>query len=255
MHSYLLNLSYHGYHYHGWARQKNLPTIEGDLLAGWQKIFPHKKLRLFATSRTDAQVHAQDQWVKLVTDQELFSTDGPWFIEQWNFYVSSDIRILLLRDCPPKFDIMGAALSKEYHYTFRDECYQHEKLMQTMNESCFFIEEKLDIVLMQKAASMFIGEHSFHHFCRHEGVHRNVVREIFSCEILQHDLYYQLRVVGNGFLKQMVRFMMGALINVGLHRVTCKDLQVSLVPGLGSKVGFVVPGYGLSLMQVNFNEF
>ena len=112
---------------------------------------------------------------------------------------------------------------------------------------------------MREACKIFVGKHDFTNFyCEGTEVSSNI-REIYECELLEVPQcewmlpsHYVFRIVGNGFLKQMVRLLMGAVWNVGRGKITLEELQNSLGPTKLPKLGMTAPPNGLYMVRVNY---
>ncbi len=253
--SLLLQIKYHGYSYHGWVMQKDLPSIEGTLRATWQKVFQYP-IRAFAASRTDAHVHALDQWVKVMAKNEIQFTENDLLLLNQN--LPADIQVLKFQKVPKGFNIIGAASKKEYCYLFANQL--PTNLLKVEEKILHFIEP-LDFQEMQKAAKCFIGVHNFKNFQRREKSSAVFTREVLASQIsiithwegveLDQSIFcYQ--VEAKGFLRQMVRIMMGAILNAGQGKITLENLELSLRGDTNTHVGFVSPGYGLYLKKITF---
>lgn len=251
----LLRISYHGFSYHGWSMQKNLPTIEEELRKTWLHVFGNP-VRAFAASRTDAHVHALDQWVKIMSKVAINVNED--IIRRLNDKLPSDIRALEFSRCPKGFNIIGAPIAKEYSYLFANEL---PSTLVNSQEKVFHIIEKLDFDLMSKAAEIFIGSHSFHNYQRREKSTAKFFRHINSSELsvisnwqgvhLDKKIYcYTIK--SKGFLRQMVRIIVGAILNVGQGKKSIDDLINSLKENGDTKqhAGFVSPGHGLYLRKI-----
>lgn len=228
--------------------QRNLPTIQGKLHEAWYDLFK-VKVKSFASSRTDAQVHAKSQWIKIISQNEVL--DFEYVIDELTKRLPVDIQIISFHNCPPKFDIMGGASWKEYRYHFASPPITESEYHLNFNET-------LDIELMKLAAGHFIGRgvnaKYFHLFQRRESEKVLFQREIFVSEICVEYKTHYFRVIAPGFMRQMVRIMVGALLNVGQGRVSLVEFEESLKKGATKPVGFVAPGYGLCLQETNFND-
>lgn len=235
--------------------QKNLPTIEETLRKTWEKTFSYP-VRAFAISRTDAHVHAYDQWVKIMAKIPLtFSQEQLLLINQ---QLPADIQVVTFKNVQKGFNIIGAAKKKEYCYLFANVLPSNFPLA---NEKILYFIEPLDLSAMQEAAKCFIGVHRFLNFQRREKETAQLTREILSSHISvihkweDHFLdvpVFCFSVEGKGFLRQMVRIMMGAILNVGQGKTTIDELKLALKGDTKVHVGFVSPGYGLYLKKVTF---
>lgn len=255
--SILLRISYHGFAYYGWAMQKNLPTIEQMLRSTWQNVFGYP-VRAFASSRTDAHVHALDQWVKIMAKEIISSREE--IVEKLNQSLPGDIKVIEARDCSKGFNIIGSAKSKEYCYLFANELPQN---LVNADQKIFHIIEDLNFENMQLAAQLFLGTHSFHNYQRREKNTAVFVREVLESKVSLIDHWqgvkldrniYCYSIISKGFLRQMVRIIVGAILNVGQGKKTIDELIKSFNENGDTKqhVGFVSPGHGLYLNRINF---
>ena len=114
---------------------------------------------------------------------------------------------------------------------------------------------------MKEAAKVFEGKHDFTNFCYKAAKNSEKVREIFHCEIIENQTFitdnnctdsYALVIEGSGFLKQMVRIMMGTLISIRLEKKSIEDIKESLATTEFRKTGFIAPGSGLYLNRIDF---
>lgn len=235
--------------------QKELPSIEETLRRTWEKVFGYP-IRAFAASRTDAHVHAFDQWVKVMARLDLEFDQAK--LQLLNTSLPDDIQVVSFRDCEVGFNIIGAANSKEYCYLVANKLPAN---LPRANEKIFHFVEGLDLELMNQAASCFLGEHNFINFQRREKKTAKFTREVLSSHVKQ--IYHWegieldcpifcYSVVSKGFLRQMVRIMMGAILNVGHGRISINDLKSALIGDNKIHAGFVSPGYGLYLNKINF---
>lgn len=173
-----------------------------------------------------------------------------------NSNLPEDIRILSAEVSDESFFPTIHAKSKEYHYRFT----MGRSVSAFQNDLIASHPFELNIKLMQEACQVLIGEHDFSNFyCEGTDVSSNI-RTIFRAEI--HKIpqgewqmlpaHYVFIVEGNGFLKQMVRLLMGALWNVGRGKITPQDLKAALSPVKIPRLGPVAPPEGLYMVRVNY---
>ncbi len=174
-----------------------------------------------------------------------------------NSHLPKDIRILNAEVCDETFHPIFSAKSKEYNYVFT-----LEDLSPFAIDVMTHYPHVLDIEKMNKACKMFIGEHDFINFqCQGTEV-STTVRRITECEVLAFESvgywsnfvqkYYVIRVVGNGFLKQMVRLMVGALWNIAAGKVDESELHRALNGPVKQRLGATAPPQGLYLKVVHY---
>lgn len=254
--SYKLILSYNGYKYYGWQIQNNSPfaTIQSELDKALEIIFKCSDFKTMGSSRTDAGVHALYQVVKV---EAPFSIESHGLLKAINTHLPSDIRV---RDCQQADENWHPIIdtkNKEYKYLFTNQDILSPFQELTMPN----VKGELDLEMMQKACTLFLGEHNFfNYYCEGTDV-KSTVRTIYECEInikknVSHiylpDSYYEFRVNGSGFLKQMVRLIVGAIWNIGLDKITLEDIKKSLETPSATRLGVVAPAHGLYLTQINY---
>lgn len=253
MHHYQLTISYQGTRYLGWQIQPASygKTVQGEINSALEKISKSRDVRTLGSGRTDAGVHALGQVVKVSIPLDIHPVN---LLKAMNSHLPQDIRVLDSTVSTEEFIPTVHAVSKEYQYRFSTQAI-HPPFARDL---IAHIPQELDVELMRKACQIFIGRHDFtNYYCEGTPV-SSFVREIYECEILEVceseflPPYYVFRVVGNGFLKQMVRLMVGVLWKVGRKKVTLKELEESLSPVKQEKLAAVAPGHGLYMVCVNY---
>jgi tRNA pseudouridine38-40 synthase len=263
MNYYKAKIQYDGTNYFGFQWQKDIPTIQNDLNLSVQKLI-RGKVTTMGASRTDSGVHAVEQIVKITSEAEL---DCESFLGKLNLALPSQIKCLSLLPHEGSFNPTTGSLSKEYRYLFTNT------LKSSCNDQKFIANHPFDlnIELMRLCTQMIVGKNSFHNFCSAGSNVKTRVREISVCELTEVDPHlvlgtseifrvapelkhcYQLRIVGNGFLKQMVRHLMSALWLVGSGRMSPEEFSLLLHGPLRTKrLWKVASPRGLYLYQFNY---
>lgn len=269
MYHHRLVISYKGTSYFGWqdlgiSEQK--PTVQASIYRVLKKICKYQSCTISAASRTDAGVHAQGQVVKISI---AIVIESEKLLLGMNSLLPDDIRILQCEPCAAEFNSNKDSKSKEYQYFFcTDPIYNpvlndivapvppnnHTDSKTSATELMNIAA--LDIELMQQGCKLFIGEHDFYSFARRDANISSTFRTIFNCEILQaqpstfgNEIYY-LKIVGNGFLKQMVRYIAGALFALGRNQLSLSDISEALVNHKEEKISARAKSRGLHLIQI-----
>lgn len=228
-------------------------TVQGELNSALKKIAKTEQVKTIGSGRTDAGVHALGQVVKIDMPLELQPEN---LVKALNSHLPDDIKAVDAELCDSSFMPTSDALSKEYHYRFT--CNHHGPVA-LQEEFIAHQRSGLDFKLMDEACKILIGEHDFvNFFCEGTEV-KSTVREIFECNIFEVQsgdwmlpAHYVFRIKGNGFLKQMVRLLMGTIWNVGRGKVSLAEFQESLRVKTPSKLGPVAPPQGLYMVRVNY---
>lgn len=252
---YKLTLQYKGTQYLGFQVQGTGSTIQGELNNALKILSKSEDIKTIGSGRTDTGVHAFAQIVRIEIPVDIPEVS---LMRAINSHLPADIRVTKAVRANEDFHPIFSAKSKEYNYVFTNE----QSISPFAHELVTIFPFELDIEMMKKGCALFCGEHDFINFqCTGTEV-ATTVRQIFSCDITHHistghwgaviNDYYVFKVVGNGFLKQMVRLMMGALWNLGRGKITLEDLEKSLKIHDAKRLGATAPPQGLYLKEVHY---
>ena len=256
MFRYLFIIQFLGFRYSGWQKQPDQKTVESMLLKTLKFVLPDREFKILGAGRTDAKVSA------LAAAFELFLEDHPLddidlFIENFNYNLPADIKVLKCIEVNKKFNIIKDCLEKEYIYLFSHGNKDHPFSAPYITA----VQEKLDIDLMKTGASLFIGEHNFKAYTTKDKKKSQFQRTVISCEIVENDLLkanffpeesYMLVIKANGFLRYQVRMIMAVLFKLGKKQIDLAEIKASLEPGYNKLLTDVAPGSGLILRSLNF---
>ena len=252
---YKITLQYKGTAYSGFQIQANgEKTIQGEINRALEIIAKSREVKSLGSGRTDAGVHALGQVVKVGIPLEINPIN---LIKAMNSHLPNDIAVIAAEICDENFHPIFQAKSKEYNYYF--SCLDASPFTSELLAHYPFT---IDINKMREGCKMFVGEYDFINFqCQGTEV-ATTVRKITECEIIAYDSvglwgqftgpYYVIRVVGNGFLKQMVRLMVGALWNIGRGKIDLSDLHYALHNPINDRLGATAPPQGLYLKVVHY---
>jgi tRNA pseudouridine38-40 synthase len=260
MYHHRLVISYKGTRYFGWqdlGTSEQKPTVQASIHQILKKICKYQTCTISAASRTDAGVHAQGQVVKITI---AIAIESGKLLLGMNSLLPDDIRVLQCEPCAAEFNSNKDSKSKEYHYYFCTDPIYNPALNDIVAHIPYnrkaSATESLDIGLMQQACKLFIGEHDFYSFAKRDANIGSTSRTIFSCEILRaqpstfgNEIYY-LKIVGNGFLKQMVRYIAGALFALGRNQLSLSGISEALVHHKAEKISSKAKSRGLHLIQI-----
>ena len=252
---YKLILQYKGTHFQGFQVQKNGKTIQGELNNVLKTLSHSDEIKSIGSGRTDSGVHALGQVVKIEIPVAIPPAN---LLKALNSLLPTDIRVIDVEECSKEFHPIFSAKSKEYNYVFSSRSI----MSPFASELVTSVDFDLDFSVMNEGCKLLLGSHDFVNYqCVGTDV-ETTVRSIYECEILHMqasghwaevlDEYYVLRIVGNGFLKQMVRLIMGALWALGRGKITLQDLRDSLARPLDSRLGATAPPQGLYLKVVHY---
>ena len=247
---YKITCSYLGTQYFGWQVQPDSITVQGEINRALAKIVKSKEVNTIGSGRTDRGVHALNQVFSFHSSLDLAEEA---FLKGLNSLLPLDIRIKEVEKVSEDFHPIRDAKEKEYLYLFCDQ----ENLSPFERDLVSSYSFPLDFDLIQKALEILKGEHDFKIFqCTGTDVN-STIRTITEIELTPidpptrfgHGNYYQLRIRGTGFLKQMVRLIMGALWNIGSGKVSLESLENGLKED-EKRLGPTAPPQGLYLHKV-----
>jgi tRNA pseudouridine38-40 synthase len=241
----ILIVEYDGTCYHGFQLQANASTIQGEMEEAISKLIG-EKLRVMAASRTDAGVHARGQVVGFRTGSSLALRS---FISGLNHYLPRDIAVREAYRMEDSFDVRRDALSREYNYYILNSSIRSP----FSNGFAYRVSGDLDIEAMNLASQALVGEHDFASFvgCIDEGI-KSTRRNVYQAKMEQDGDLDTFSIVANSFLPHQVRNTMGALIQVGLGKMSVdqfRGIMEARQPGLAAPTA---PACGLFLMRVNY---
>lgn len=247
MRTIALVVEYDGTGYHGFQRQTSLPTIAGELESALTVMCGHE-VSVVGAGRTDAGVHATGQVVS-------FETESDARVERMPIALSSmlrDKRIAVLRavERPVGFSARHDALARTYLYRILNRVAPsplHE-------HRAFFVRSRLDIDGMTVAARPLLGEHDFTSFCAQLPERGRPLRSIERLELLRRGDFVDLEVTADSFLHQMVRIIVGTLVEVGRGKRPPQDVAAILAARDRARAGVTAPAHGLYLTGVRYRD-
>lgn len=239
---YALTLSYRGTAYAGWQRQENALAVQQVVEEALGRLLGHP-VRVAGAGRTDAGVHARGQ----VAHLEL-PTPFPEraLVHGTNHHLPEDVRVLAAEPAPPGFHARTSALAKEYSYRF----VRAEVLSPLDALFAVRVDPGLDLGSMARAAEFLPGRHDFSAFALAGGSHGQPFRRIFSARWEESGADLCFRIVGEGFLRGMVRALVGTLAEVGGGRRSPEAFGALLEGRPRGEAGPTAPAQGLVLERV-----
>lgn len=225
-----LEIEYDGTDYSGWQTQRKCKTIQGTIEKALQKIL-QEKVRLIGSGRTDAGVHAQAQIANFKTNSKIPARNIQLAL---NALLPEDIVILKAKDAPLDFHARYNAKCKTYRYTILNREYPSALL----RNHTYLYPYKLNLNLMRKEAESLLGKHDFRAFQTLDKKRRNPIRIIKSIKIKKKGPLIDIYITANGFLYNMVRRIVGALLEIGRGKFPLSHPNV--------------PAKGLTLIKVSY---
>ena len=245
MSNFKITIEYDGSAYHGWQRQASERTIQGEI-ENALKTMTGNTITVTGSGRTDAGVHALNQTANFRCTTSL---TPEVFLKGLNSLLSEDIVISSCKIVPEKFHARYDVKSKVYQYRILNRSLPAA----ISRQYAWHIRKKLNLSAMQEAIRCIIGSHDFKAFEGSGSPRVSTVRCITNADFVETDNdYLVLKIEGDGFLKFMVRNIVGTLVDVGFDKITPHDFKQILISKDRNLAGITAPAHGLFLMEVKY---
>lgn len=238
-------VSYDGSEFSGFQIQPNNRTVQGELEEALRKIHKGQEVTLTGSGRTDAGVHAQGQVIHFDTPLAIHEERWPRALRS---LLPDDIFIVQAEEVDHQFHARFDVKTKEYRY--RILCSQTENVFR--RKYVYHYPYPLQLDKMKAAAKLLIGTFDFTSFCSAKTVVGNKVRTIYEIELIEEGNELIFRVVGSGFLYNMVRIIVGTLLEVGQGKKKVSDMTQIIEAKSRHKAGKTAPSHGLYLWKVTY---
>jgi tRNA pseudouridine38-40 synthase len=243
-------VAYDGAPFHGFAPNEGVRTVVGDLSAAIATVV-REPVKLTGAGRTDAGVHA---WGQVVSGDLPADTDLDDLVRRLNKLGAPAIAVRQAEWAGAGFDARFSARWRQYRYDVWNEPVPNPLLA----GRAWFVPQPLAVWAMQAACDPLIGEHDFSSFCRRPKVdpdepEPSLVRRVLAARWVEVDtglLRFEIRATA--FCHQMVRSIVGTLVDVGLHKATPGDILGILAARDREAAGQVAPPHGLTLWEVGY---
>lgn len=245
MNNYKLTVSYDGTRYYGWERQPGRDTIQGKLEAVLTRMCADVPVQVIGAGRTDAGVHAKAMVANCYMDTTLSCAE---ILAYLNRYLPDDICVTEVKPAADRFHARYRAAGKLYTYT----CYVGALKPVFDRKYVTTLDFVPDVPAMQQAAAYLTGEHDYKSFCSNPQMKKSTVRIVDSIEIVQKRDYLYFNFHGTGFLQNMVRILVGTLLEVGAGRMTPERVREILNARDRTLAGPTAPPQGLCLRRVDY---
>lgn len=241
-----LTIEYDGSRYRGWQRLNDSEnTIQGKI-ESVLRIMTQEKIELIGSGRTDAGAHAFNQVASFKTNSDMKIQSIKSYCNQ---YLPEDIVIKAVEEEDEKFHARYNATSKKYMYRI----WRSESPTPFHRKYTYHMARKLDMKAMKKATSFLIGEHDFQAFSSVKSKKKSTLRKIFSIEIIEKGEELKIIFHGNGFLHNMVRILVGTIIEIGEGKRLPESIPEILVSKDRAMAGETSPAQGLFLADVYYD--
>jgi tRNA pseudouridine38-40 synthase len=245
MHNYKLTISYDGSRYKGWQRLgEGETTIQAKIEHVLSERLAHP-VEIVGSGRTDAGAHALGQVANFRVEESLDVGELKTYL---NRYLPDDIAVTAVEKAAEDFHARFNAKEKTYLYRIWNEEHPNPFL----RKYSMHVPKKLDVTAMRKGARAFLGEHDFTGYTSARSKSKSMVRTIHAIDLVEASGMIEIHVRGDGFLHNMVRRIVGTLIEVGMGRMSPDAVPAILESKDRERTGPVAESNGLLLEKVGF---
>lgn len=238
-----LTIQYDGTRYCGWQKQPNSSGIQGTIEYAIYEI-TKEKVNITGSGRTDAGVHALGQVANFKTSSSIPANRIP---DALNAKLPKDISIIDCQEVSEDFHSRYSATGKIYRYLIYNKPYRSP----LYKDISYHVRYDLDIQKMRSEAKSLLGTHEFKGFMSSGSSVKDTVRTIHDITIKESGDLIVLEVEGNGFLYNMVRIIVGTLVDIGRGRID-KPLEEIIASQDRGEAGHTAPAHGLFLKKVHY---
>ncbi len=243
--NFKLTIGYDGTEFFGWQKQNNTRTVQGEIEKSIG-IMTREEVKLHGSGRTDSGVHSVGQIANFVVDTNISDEN---FLKGLNSLLPEDI---IIKECSTvDLDFHSRYSAKKKSYKYRILNSETPDLFQ--RRYSWFIKDRLDISEMNKSAEILVGEHDFKSFESTGSPKHHTIRTIYNAyfERESNDII-SFEISGNGFLKYMVRNIVGTLVDVGKNLKSKEEFENIFKSKNRNNAGVAAPSKGLFLMGVDY---
>lgn len=244
MMNYKVTISYNGVNFNGYQKQSNLRSVQGEIEKVLYKVHGYE-VKSFGSGRTDKGVHALNQVFNFESDLNMTPSQ---FEKAFNALLPEDIYVKSVKRVNKDFHSRYSCVSKEYHYVVNVGRYDPLK-----KDYVLQYNRELDLDKMIEASKLFLGKHDFRNFCASEEEKvKDYIRTIESIEIKKSKEIITFKFVGDGFLRYMIRMLVGILMEIGKKRKDIDFIQERLDIDELKRSNYKVSSCGLYLVKVKY---
>jgi len=237
---YFVHLAYDGTRYHGWQIQPNGISVEGEIERCLSTLL-RQPIDIMGAGRTDAGVHARHMVAHFDYD---FSVDN--LVYRLNRILPPDITVYKIEPVSPDMHARFSATSRTYHY------YIHTQKSPFSRNYSWYCHYDLDFPLMNEAASLLLEYSDFASFCKSHTDVKTTLCKVTEAKFYENEDSYYFRITANRFLRNMVRAIVGTLVDVGRHRISLEEFQHIIEQGKRTNAGESMPAHALFLEKIEY---
>lgn len=245
MQRYKCKIAYDGSQFSGYQVQPNQRTVQGELQKALEKLHKGEEIKVYASGRTDAGVHGRGQMIHF--DSPLSIPEEKWPVAL-NTLLPDEVSILKVEKAPSDFHARFDVTGKEYRYFV----YTNKVRDPFRRNYAYHYPYTLNLETLREASQHLLGLHDFTSFCSAKTEVEDRVRELREIEVLEEEDMFVFRFVGNGFLYNMVRILVGTLLQVGTGEIAADEIPAILAKKDRIYAGKTAPPQGLYLWTVEY---
>ncbi len=240
---YFLRLAYNGKGFSGWQKQPNADSVQANLEAALEILFK-KPVQLIGAGRTDTGVHAKEMYAHFDVDEPL-PVD---FLKAMNGIIPKGIAIYDVQQVKSDVSARFEAISRSYLYII------NQKKDPFWVDGSYYFPRSLNLEAMREAMKIIPQYSSFGAFCKAGAQNKTDLCQISDLRMEEDGYFLNISITANRFLRNMVRAIVGTLIEVGEGKLNPQDLHKVIQSGDRRKAGYSVPAHGLYLTRVEYPE-
>ncbi len=239
-------LEYDGTNYCGFQWQANTPSIQDALEKALEKL-TGEKIRVLGSSRTDTGVHAKGQVVSFKTSSSL---PVEAFVNGLNYHLPEDISVKSAYPVNDSFLVRSMSVSREYSYYILNS----RTRSPMTSRFAYRVAGELDVEAMNRACQVLVGIHDFASFASDisNEPEKSTIRQVYQAKVMRDGEIIVFNIVANAFIRHQIRSTAGALVQVGLNKMSEAEFASLLEEKKVGLAGPILPACGLCLIRVNY---
>ncbi|MFL2567539.1 MAG: tRNA pseudouridine(38-40) synthase TruA [Flavobacteriales bacterium] len=240
---YFIDISYDGSNYHGWQIQPNADTVQHQINLAFSTIL-NEEINVLGAGRTDTGVHAKKMIAHFDTNQTI---DFEKFKYRINGFLKKDISLNDIYKVKEDAHARFSAISRTYEYRV-------SRTKNPFSVNSYFLLRDLDFQSMKKACKFLHGSHDYTSFAKLHSENYTNNCEVYIANWKEDENLLIFTIKANRFLRNMVRAIVGTLIEIGEGKISFSDIETILMSKDRAKAGYSVPANGLSLIDVEYSK-
>ena len=246
MKNILICFAYKGTNYSGFQKQPNKATIQSVLEESLSHVLK-EDIKITASGRTDAKVHALKQYANFYCENSINVNKIPFAV---NSFLPLDIRVFTAKEINENFNARKSAKTKTYMYVF---C--KDKIINPLYYDMIApLKYEVNLNIIKQCVKLICGTHNFKAFCSSSASSTNFIRTIYEFNVEEKDKYLIFKITGNGFLYNMVRIIVGTIIDISRGKLDISCIEKMFETGNRQYGGQTARACGLYLYDVKYNE-